>query len=286
MFSIIIPTYKREVLLSKCLLSLNRQSDRDFLVYIVNDHYKKLDQIDITKYDFFIKIIENGHKNGPGYCRNLALDHINTDYCVFLDDDCIPLDGWSENINTLIKEERPEIVKGIQIFNKKDIFSLYHDLQIWGLNTIDAFCSTSNVLIKTDIAKGTLFDQRFSFSYEDVDFFLRTQKKIKFSKFFKVLHIKNENILILIKKSFLSGKGKAVFFIKHGDKYPFENKDSFGTSKIRKYISQLKKYIDHLRRSSSGSYKLVFFLIIDIIKFISNKVGFYYEKNRIYLFNT
>ena len=88
MFTIIIPTHDRPFLLHRALLSLGRQTFRNFTVIIVSDSAKY-----IAPYEglaalpgHFLYVLRNDQP-GPAESRNLAIDLVKTDYALFLDDD-------------------------------------------------------------------------------------------------------------------------------------------------------------------------------------------------------
>lgn len=88
MFTIIIPTHKRPLLLQRALLSLIHQTWRDFQVIVVDDAaaylppFVQLAEL-VQRYTYIIRSGEPG----PAASRNLALDLVRTPYVMFLDDD-------------------------------------------------------------------------------------------------------------------------------------------------------------------------------------------------------
>ena len=67
MFSIIIPTYNRRKKLLKCLSSLDKQTNKDFIVYIVNDSDIIIDHLKEEEFFFKFILIEDGRHLGPGH---------------------------------------------------------------------------------------------------------------------------------------------------------------------------------------------------------------------------
>ena len=88
MFTIIIPTHDRPLLLHRTLQSLIHQTFKDFTVVIVSDSARY-----IAPYEDlaalpgrYVYVLRNDNP-GPAESRNLAIDLVTTDYALFLDDD-------------------------------------------------------------------------------------------------------------------------------------------------------------------------------------------------------
>ncbi|MCR1900083.1 glycosyltransferase family 2 protein [Irregularibacter muris] len=88
--SIIIPIYKVEKYLRKCLDSILAQTNKEFIVYLVNDGSPdKCDEI-INEYKLKypeLFIVLNKENGGLSSARNLALQEVNTKYVMFIDSD-------------------------------------------------------------------------------------------------------------------------------------------------------------------------------------------------------
>jgi glycosyltransferase involved in cell wall biosynthesis len=87
MFSLIIPTYKREKEVLELLESLSNQSYKQFEAIIVNDDPTSKLKIVENKYTYNVTYIQNETNSGPSFSRNRALDHATGDWVVFCDDD-------------------------------------------------------------------------------------------------------------------------------------------------------------------------------------------------------
>jgi len=102
LFSIIIPTYNRPDLLSKCLDCLKVYFDvsgieRAFKVEVIvtDDAGDSPAACQIRQAYPFICWVE-GPGRGPAANRNFGASHSSGDCLVFLDDDCLPQQGWLE----------------------------------------------------------------------------------------------------------------------------------------------------------------------------------------------
>ena len=89
MFTIIIPTHDRPMLLKRTLESLIAQTCQDFKVVIVSDTpgylppYQELSQLD-KRFDY---VLRSTGAPGPAASRNLGLAIADSEYILFLDDD-------------------------------------------------------------------------------------------------------------------------------------------------------------------------------------------------------
>jgi len=88
-FTIIIPTHDRPMLLKRTLESLIAQTCQDFKVVIVSDTpgylppYQELSQLD-KRFDY---VLRSTGAPGPAASRNLGLAIADSEYILFLDDD-------------------------------------------------------------------------------------------------------------------------------------------------------------------------------------------------------
>jgi glycosyltransferase involved in cell wall biosynthesis len=105
MFTVIVPTHNRPLLLQRTLRSLIEQTYREFQVIVVDDAatfippFTELAELK-GRYTYVIRSGESG----PAQSRNLASALVNTPYAMFLDDDdtLAPdhLKAWAEHIGT------------------------------------------------------------------------------------------------------------------------------------------------------------------------------------------
>ncbi|QQG47102.1 MAG: glycosyltransferase family 2 protein [Candidatus Woesebacteria bacterium] len=82
--SIIIPTFNEEKTIADCLLSLAKQTYKDFEIIVVDDG--STDQTLQNLKDFKIKTFSQNHK-GPAVARNLGAEHSKGKILVFVDAD-------------------------------------------------------------------------------------------------------------------------------------------------------------------------------------------------------
>ena len=93
--SIILPNYNSSKYLSSTLKSILRQTYKNWKLFIVDDGSDKetLNILKKIKSNKKIKVIYLKKNRGAGYCRNLALKKVNSDFVAFIDSD----DLWSKN---------------------------------------------------------------------------------------------------------------------------------------------------------------------------------------------
>jgi len=273
-FSIIIPTRDRTKLLNICLYHISIQSFKDFEVIIINDSNKKLF---IYNFNLDIKIIESNKQKGPGFSRNIGFLNINSNYAALIDDDCFVHKDWAFYIKKNIIDKNLDCVKGKVIFNGKNILKKYVNLQLWGYNSYSDFSSSCNVILKKEITKKFKFNEKFTFAFEDVDFFERVNKqyKIYFDSKIKLLHYGKTKLNNIFSTYFKYGQGNFIY-------KKINNSNIKSESFFKKYKKQLNNYLKGLEKSFIF-YKyaiLLYFITIDIIKILHYKLGYYYEKHK------
>lgn len=97
-FSVIVPVYNAEKYLEKCILSVIRQSYRDWELILVDDGSKDTSSQIVDDYAKKDKRVIAVHQenSGPGIARNNGIKKATGDYVIFLDsDDFIDKDYFS-----------------------------------------------------------------------------------------------------------------------------------------------------------------------------------------------
>ncbi|MFC0167422.1 glycosyltransferase family 2 protein [Pseudoduganella danionis] len=112
MFSIIIATHDRPLLLKRTLESLIAQTCQDFKVIIVSDTasylppYLELTQLD-GRFDY---VIRRSGAPGPAASRNLGLALADGEYLLFLDDDDTFRPGHLAALKARLLQDRPALL--------------------------------------------------------------------------------------------------------------------------------------------------------------------------------
>lgn len=120
--SIIIPVYKVEKYIERCLQSINDQAYKDIECIIVNDctpdNSFKMAQCYVNsciqnKTAVEYKLVEHDHNLGLSEARNTGVRNSTGEYVFFLDsDDYIPSDSVSNLVKEAEKKNHPDIVYG------------------------------------------------------------------------------------------------------------------------------------------------------------------------------
>ena len=129
--SVIIPTYNEEKVIGECLLSLSKQTVKDFEVIVVDDGstdktVEVLSQVSAIK----CQVFQQDHK-GPGVARNLGAKSAKGDILAFVDADMT----FDPNfLQKLIKPIEHKTAKGT--FSREEYVSNWDNIwaRCWNLN--------------------------------------------------------------------------------------------------------------------------------------------------------
>ena len=113
-FSIIIPVYNAEKIITRCLESIARQTFKDFEVVMVNDGSKDRSEEVINEFlaihsDVDAHLVRQQNA-GAGVARNVGISQSKGEYIVFLDSDDYIEDNYLESIYEKIKDEDADVV--------------------------------------------------------------------------------------------------------------------------------------------------------------------------------
>jgi glycosyltransferase involved in cell wall biosynthesis len=152
-FSIIICTYNRASLLEKCLESLAQQDLSESEVIIVDNNSKddteKVIQRFITLYSNFRGLKETNQ--GLSFARNCGMNAANSDWIIFLDDDCYVDPSYTKFLREEIKSNEFRCIGGVYLpWYKEGKKNWYKDS--YGSNLYKR--TTNRELIKDQFADG------------------------------------------------------------------------------------------------------------------------------------
>ncbi len=91
--SVIVPTFNEEKIIEKCLLSLKRQTFRDYELVVVDGHSKD-GTVGIARKYVDEVIFDEG--KGAAAARNLAVRKVKSEIVAFVDGDTIVPENWIE----------------------------------------------------------------------------------------------------------------------------------------------------------------------------------------------
>jgi len=111
-FTIIIPTHERPLLLTRTLQSLAAQTCQDFKVVIVSDSAGYLPPYqELTKFDQrFDYVLRCSGTPGPAASRNLGLAIADSEYILFLDDDDTYRPDHLAKLKARLLQDKPELL--------------------------------------------------------------------------------------------------------------------------------------------------------------------------------
>ncbi len=186
--SIVIPTNNREEKLKKLLKSLDAQKTGvDFEMIVVIDNLTDTLSSDFLKnLSHPIRTI-NIPNSGPGIARNKGVEIATGEVIAFIDDDCLPVGNWVEEIYQFF-EKHPEvkILHGSIVSQLASMPPFIHSFQF----TDEP--KTTNLIVKKDffIESGG-FDPVLSYWSEEKEFFERARRGnavIGYSENIKIEH--------------------------------------------------------------------------------------------------
>ncbi len=172
--SVVIPTYKRPLLLARCLGALIcQQFDRkDFEVIVVSDgpdpETGELMKLYADASLPQIKYTFPPFKKGPAACRNLGWLAARGELIAFTDDDCVPSSSWLKSIWNFYDGEQ-EIAFTGQVVVPRPRIPTDYELNTSNLETAE-FVTANCICSKKALLKVGGFDERFSIAWrEDSD---------------------------------------------------------------------------------------------------------------------
>lgn len=206
LISIIIPVYKCEDYLEKCLTSIINQTFSKFEVIIINDGSP--DRCDIICKNFLKKDnrIRYYYQNNRGVsaARNYGISLANGQYLTFVDGDDYLLDTHLFQLyDEMSKSELDLVALSYDDYEKRNIFYLNKETAIEKMLLNDSFgVAVHNKLYKTHIIKNNnlLFSVGKKIA-EDFEFLINYTYCIK-----KIAYIEHMNTYIKVESKYSSGK--------------------------------------------------------------------------------
>ncbi|MFW5782398.1 MAG: glycosyltransferase family 2 protein [Candidatus Muiribacteriaceae bacterium] len=229
--SLIIPTYKRESLFRSCLLSLKRQSFRDFEAIIVDDSPgDEIEQV-LKNTDLNIPVRYFRNKGtGQAAARNLGVAKSSGEIVLFVDSDVILTEKALEN--HVRAHERSDIVIGRVEFPpgvRINRYNLYTDVAFYFRGLERGFTDfikflTCNLSIKRSLFESSGgFSEDFStYGFEDLELGYRLcgkEKKIYFEPEALAYHYNNRRLSCIMERASDVAKASMIFYRKHPEYY-------------------------------------------------------------------
>lgn len=174
MTSIIIPTRNRAADLRRCLSILTAQLPADGSVSILVCDDSDGDDTAQMLRETFPKVQRYlGPRTGPGANRNVGAKAASAEWLIFLDDDCLPHDCLvASYLDAIQATTAPTVLSGpvLRLDDKKDslLFEAPHNAEKHQLPPSCNFAIPRSLYLESGG-----FDERFRYSFEDMEFFAR-----------------------------------------------------------------------------------------------------------------
>jgi glycosyltransferase involved in cell wall biosynthesis len=174
LFSIIVPTYNRPVLLRDALRSVMSQTIRDFECLVVDDASPRpVDQINDDRF----KVIRRDENGGPAAAFNTGLSRARGEFVAFLgDDDLFTSDRLEIALAGLQRSPISLCLAGFlgeRRYGGRVLNGHIHDVILDGL--VPSLGATA---IRRDVAER--FDERFT-AQQDVEWWIRVSRNLQVS---------------------------------------------------------------------------------------------------------
>lgn len=187
MFTIIVPTHDRPLLLRRALQSLIAQTFKDFTVIVVDDAASYIPPFDelAALQGRYVYVIRSG-VSGPAESRNMGLALAKSKYLIFLDDDDSLEPGHLQALANAVRDDAPELLFcDFKVQTEDRTASPPKVLALQEASIADATVGSvyvrnripnSCLVYRRDIVGDTRYDTALPM-YEDWDFLLSCLKK-------------------------------------------------------------------------------------------------------------
>ena len=234
-FSFVIPVYNRPLEIVELLESLQRQTEKDFEVVIVEDGSINKSDIEVSRYcnDLDIQYFYK-QNSGPGLSRNYGCNKANGNYYIILDSDCILPENYFSIVKERLNHHYVDVFGGpdrahptFSYLQRAINYSMTSFLTTGGIRgggeDLDKFYPRSfNMGFSEEVFNKTEGFSSMRFG-EDIDMSIRILQNGFDTKLFKdayVYHKRRSNIRQFFKQIFNSGIARIQLYLK----YPFSLK--------------------------------------------------------------
>jgi len=229
--SIIVPAYKAEKTIQKCLDSLLSQSlkKEEYEIIVVDDgSFDNTQKIIEENYQGKVLYIKQENQ-GPAAARNKGVEFAKSSIIVFTDSDCELETKWLEEMISPFEDNQIGGVQGIYRTKQKKIVAQFVQYEIESRyrkmsskKYIDFLGTYSSAFRRNIFLENKGFDRNYLIaSGEDADFSYRLEKKgIKFLFNQKAIcyHLHPESLFKYFKVKFYRGFWRVPLYKNHKDK--------------------------------------------------------------------
>lgn len=203
--SVILPIYNAEKYLANAIESILWQTFQDWELIAIDDGSKDSSLKLLQKYAAFdkrIKVFKNIRNKGIGYCMNLGLSKAKGRFIARQDADDISLPKRLEKQIKFFQENSDVGILGAFMVELKDeklsakrIVPCYHDEIEKGMFINQAIQNPTLMLNRTNIPKKDFWYNEALSPVDELDFFFRTLRKVKFANLpdYLVIYRKHQN---------------------------------------------------------------------------------------------
>jgi len=264
MLSIIIPVYKTEKYLDRCIESILMQKVDDIEIILVDDGSPDKSGEMCDKWalrDNHIRVLHK-QNGGPGSARNMALDIAQGTYVTFIDsDDAIAENTFLPIINYLTEHQDIDILeypahlyigspKERKLTFENDIFDI-HDISgkqnLWLDNKLYAHCYSCNKVFRRSLFDGLRYSESVTLG-EDIRLISQLLKKAR-----NYANINTGMYLYYFNGESISGSLKYADELLSSHLYAVEQLgiDIYSKTSRRLYLTMLNFQIDAYRFAKS-----------------------------------
>lgn len=176
-FSVIIPTYHRNSLLAKCLgcLAPGRQmlAPEQYEVIVTDDGSQTTAAQMVREHYPWAQWV-SGPRTGNGANRNNGAKYAKGEWLAFTDDDCLPDPQWLKAYSEAIAANPASLVFEGRTYVDRPKCSLAEKSPV---NETGGYLWSCNFAIRQDLFESLAgFDERYRYSFADVDLGFRLRK--------------------------------------------------------------------------------------------------------------
>ena len=280
--SIYVPVYNGEKTIEKCVNSILNQTLKPKNILIINDCSNDSTLEILKGYGDKIKIYNNSKNRGVSFCRNLAINKLETRFIASIDADVELDSSWLETLYFKMQKNKITLIGG-RMFEKyvDNPCNYWRSLRIaqqWGdediLNPNFVF-GCNNLLDTNNIEIRNIFNlqgEYFKTNGEDIEFskYLKEKKlKIYYSSESICYHLQDDDIKSLSNRYWR--------YLYYGDGF-----------KKRNFIKTIKNIIRQFKKTIKWSLQDIFNLRFRLLKVNFGlliyfcKLDYNHMKNKIY----
>lgn len=297
--SIILPVYKVEKYIVRCMESILNQTFQDFEIIIVNDaspDHSREEAEKLVKIDNRIRIFDNEENSGAAWSRMVGYTNARGKYIMFCDpDDFLPVDALEVLHNAMIQDEDADICMGEyqRVFadgSKSAIFKnkLKYGKDKWSVSKSALNYEIPHFLVnkiyKTQLFKNPIITYKnFSKSSDEFLFFQILQNCKKIIKIDKlVYYYYDNNQSASYNKANVNALNAMIISQKYIEE-TYKDKEEFKTLIEKRKLGKYAKFLS-VANNDKQLLKIIFKENIDYLFTPSNLLRNFYKRKALKIF--